>query len=322
MSTQVPATAVGQRIAPVRPAARPQPAHPHETDGTTRRRVLQLVASDGPVTAAHLASTLGLTAPAVRRHLTLLEDEGRIEVHEGQPGPARRGRPARHYVVTHGGQSELAGGYQEIAADLLRHLRAHGGDEAVAAFARERYDAVVRRYAKRLDGPAAERPDPAGSDAAARGASGVDATPGAAPDGAAATGFGPAASQAAVSDVVARAARLAALLTEDGYAASVRPVPAAGTLSGDATDTAAPTASVSSGAVAAHGVVPAVQLCQGHCPVQHLAEEHSELCEAEARAFTELLGTHVQRLATIAGGAHACTTNIPLGTTPTTEGTR
>ncbi|MBL0885291.1 helix-turn-helix transcriptional regulator [Myceligenerans indicum] len=269
-----------------------QPAHPHESEGTTRRRVLGLVASDGPVTAAHLASTLGLTAPAVRRHLTLLEEEGRIEVHEGKPGPARRGRPARHYVVTHGGQSELAGGYQEIAADLLRHLRRQGGDEAVAAFARERYDAVVRRYAKRLDG----------ADAGA-------ATPGTAAPGTAAPG----------SDVATRAARLAALLTEDGYAASVRPVPAAGTLSGDVTD---PSGSAPGPSGAAGGVVPAVQLCQGNCPVQHLAEEHTELCEAEARAFTELLGTHVQRLATIAGGAHACTTNIPLGTTPTTEGTR
>ncbi|MBO0607781.1 helix-turn-helix transcriptional regulator [Myceligenerans salitolerans] len=302
MSTQVSAAATAS-----------QPAHPHETDGTTRRRVLQLVASDGPVTATHLASTLGLTAPAVRRHLTLLEDEGRIEVHEGQPGPARRGRPARHYVVTHGGQSELAGGYQEIAADLLRHLRRQGGDEAVAAFARERYDAFVRRYAARLDAPAARAGSVGSDDASSRpdaSAAGASRTATAAPETA-----------TAAPDVAARAARLAALLSEDGYAASVRPVPAAATLSGDTTDAAAP-ASAPSGAVAVGGVVPAVQLCQGHCPVQHLAEEHNELCEAEARAFTELLGTHVQRLATIAGGAHACTTNIPLGTTPTTEGTR
>ncbi|MBE1878503.1 helix-turn-helix transcriptional regulator [Myceligenerans pegani] len=286
-------------------------AHPHETDGTTRRRVLQLVASDGPVTAAHLASTLGLTAPAVRRHLTLLEEEGRIEIHEGQPGPARRGRPARHYVVTHGGQSELAGGYQEIAADLLRHLRARGGDEAVRAFARERYDAVVRRYAPRLDAS-----DPVAPDDAMPGttASGTTPTDTAAP--------GPAAPAIEASAVAARAARLAALLSEDGYAASVRPVPAAGTLSGDTAGTAGPAAPTPGGAAAPVGVVPAVQLCQGHCPVQHLAEEHTELCEAEARAFTELLGTHVQRLATIAGGAHACTTNIPLPAIPTTEGSR
>ncbi len=57
----------------------------------------------------------------------------------------------------------------------------------------------------------------------------------------------------------------------------------------------------------------AVQLCQGHCPVQHVAEEFPQLCEAEAQVFAKLLGSHVQRLATLATGAHACTTNVPVG---------
>ena len=221
----------------------------HETDGTTRRRVLELVASRGPVTAGALAAVLELTAPAVRRHLTLLEEDGKITVHEATPsGAPRRGRPARRYVVTSGGQSELAGGYQEIARQVLRFLKETGGSAAVAGFAKERFDAVARSYAPHLTAPDAE----------------------------------------------GRAAQLVQLLSADGYAASVRPVPAP--LTG-------PTAGV---------VAPAVQLCQGHCPVQHVAEEFPELCEQEARAFSELLGSHVQRLATIAGGAHACTTNIPV----------
>ncbi|MFC4604291.1 helix-turn-helix transcriptional regulator [Rhodococcus kronopolitis] len=55
-----------------------------------------------------------------------------------------------------------------------------------------------------------------------------------------------------------------------------------------------------------------VQICQHHCPVSHVAAEFPELCEAEAQAFAELLGTHVQRLATIANGDCACTTHVPL----------
>nr|WP_243653548.1 metalloregulator ArsR/SmtB family transcription factor [Pseudonocardia endophytica] len=55
-----------------------------------------------------------------------------------------------------------------------------------------------------------------------------------------------------------------------------------------------------------------VQLCQHHCPVAHVAAEFPELCEAETKAFSELLGTHVQRLATIARGDAACTTHVPL----------
>lgn len=55
-----------------------------------------------------------------------------------------------------------------------------------------------------------------------------------------------------------------------------------------------------------------VQICQHHCPVAHVAEDFPELCEAETAVFTELLGTHVQRLATIANGDCACTTHVPL----------
>ncbi len=53
------------------------------------------------------------------------------------------------------------------------------------------------------------------------------------------------------------------------------------------------------------------QLCQHHCPVAHVAEEFPQLCEAETEFFAELLGTHVQRLATIAHGDGVCTTFIP-----------
>jgi predicted ArsR family transcriptional regulator len=53
------------------------------------------------------------------------------------------------------------------------------------------------------------------------------------------------------------------------------------------------------------------QLCQHHCPVAHVAEQFPQLCEAETEAFSSLLGTHVQRLATIAHGDGVCTTFIP-----------
>lgn len=80
-----------------------------------------------------------------------------------------------------------------------------------------------------------------------------------------------------------RAAALAEALTQDGYAATARSAPAA---SGE-------------------------QLCQHHCPVAHTAEQFPQLCEAETEVFSRLLGTHVQRLATIAHGDGVCTTYVP-----------
>ncbi|MFS1303032.1 metalloregulator ArsR/SmtB family transcription factor [Streptosporangium longisporum] len=52
------------------------------------------------------------------------------------------------------------------------------------------------------------------------------------------------------------------------------------------------------------------QLCQHHCPVAHVAAEFPQLCEAETEAFARILGTPVQRLATIAHGDGVCTTHV------------
>ena len=87
--------------------------------------------------------------------------------------------------------------------------------------------------------------------------------------------------QAAPADQRVRV--LAEALSADGYAASARKGP--GTLGGE-------------------------QLCQQHCPVAHVAAEFPQLCEAETEAFGRLLGTPVQRLATIAHGDGVCTTHV------------
>jgi predicted ArsR family transcriptional regulator len=86
-----------------------------------------------------------------------------------------------------------------------------------------------------------------------------------------------------------RTEALAKALTADGYAATARNAPVG------------------------------EQLCQHHCPVAHVAEQYPQLCEAETEIFSRLLGTHVQRLATIAHGDGVCTTFIPHGAPQTTE---
>ena len=75
---------------------------------------------------------------------------------------------------------------------------------------------------------------------------------------------------------------LARVFSDEGYAASVRELPVVGE-----------------------------QLCQQHCPVAHVAHEFPQLCEAETAAISRVLGSHVQRLATIAHGDGVCTTCIP-----------
>lgn len=86
-------------------------------------------------------------------------------------------------------------------------------------------------------------------------------------------------------EVTARTEALVAALSAQGYAASARPI------DGDA--------------------ATGIQLCQGHCPIQHVAQAYPAFCDAETDAFSRLLGVHVQRLATLAHGEHVCTTFVP-----------
>ena len=88
-------------------------------------------------------------------------------------------------------------------------------------------------------------------------------------------------------ELPSRVQALAEALSADGYAASAGPAPAIGTQA-----------------------EAGEQLCQHHCPVAHVAAEFPQLCEAETEAFGRLLGTPVQRLATIAHGDGICTTHV------------
>jgi predicted ArsR family transcriptional regulator len=97
-----------------------------------------------------------------------------------------------------------------------------------------------------------------------------------------------AAMENAGDDPLARAEALAAALSAEGYAASASALAGGG------------------------------QLCQHHCPVAQVAAEFPQLCEAETAVIGRLLGSHVQRLATIAHGDGVCTTHIPAPSGGTT----
>lgn len=114
-------------------------------------RVQQLLAEDGPLTAADLASRLGLTPAAVRRHLDLLAEQGAIEEREPATAGGRgRGRPARAYILSEAGHAGMDSDYADVATSALRFLAERAGADAVGEFARERGAQLERRYATQL----------------------------------------------------------------------------------------------------------------------------------------------------------------------------
>lgn len=124
---------------------------PHRVEARTRGRVRQTISEQGPLTAAALASRLGLTPAAVRRHLDLLAEQGAIE--ERAPataGGSGRGRPARAYILSEAGYAGLDSDYDDVATLALRFLAEHAGADAVGEFARERSAELEARYAAQL----------------------------------------------------------------------------------------------------------------------------------------------------------------------------
>jgi predicted ArsR family transcriptional regulator len=107
--------------------------------------------------------------------------------------------------------------------------------------------------------------------------------------------------------VVAFAEHRAEALAEV-LAADVDPIASAR----DRTEAMATSLSAHGYAATTESAAVGVQVCQHHCPVAHVAAEFPQLCEAETRAFERVLGTYVQRLATIAHGDGVCTTHVPV----------
>jgi predicted ArsR family transcriptional regulator len=233
---------------------------------TTRDRLVQAISTHGPITARQLAERFGLTSAAVRRHLAALEADDVIAEHEVTVTHRGRGRPSKSFVLSQSAHEDLPGGYDELAALAVAELARVGGEEAVTALAERRIADWESRVAERVA----------------------------------------ACEEAGETVTVARTLELLSeLLTERGYATTVRPLhvplPATGTTPGSSPRT-----------------LVTAQLCHGHCPVLDVAADHPELCEAESRVISRIIGAPVQRLATLAQGAHVCTTHIPLteGRTP------
>jgi predicted ArsR family transcriptional regulator len=117
--------------------------------------------------------------------------------------------------------------------------------------------------------------------------------------------LGPVERVAARRSVRERVTALAGVLAARGYAAQIHEVGAGG---GTGIQQGIQQQGIQQQGIQQQGI----QLCQHHCPVAHVAAQFPQLCEAETHAFAELLGTHVQRLSTIARGGAACTTHVPL----------
>jgi predicted ArsR family transcriptional regulator len=116
-------------------------------DRKTRRAIVKLLKTEGPIDSAQLSRHLNVTAMAVRQHLYALQKEGLVTAEE-RPGPV--GRPAKFWQLTREADRLFPDAYAELNVALIDALQDTFGAEGLnrvlsARCARQRSD-----YAKRI----------------------------------------------------------------------------------------------------------------------------------------------------------------------------
>jgi predicted ArsR family transcriptional regulator len=93
----------------------PAAAHPAR-EGKTRRAIVQLLKTDGPLDSKRLAKRLRLTPMAVRQHLYALHREKLVTAEER---PVPLGRPAKHWQLTPEADRLFPDAYADLSIALI-----------------------------------------------------------------------------------------------------------------------------------------------------------------------------------------------------------
>ncbi len=117
----------------------------------TRRAIVKILKTQGPLDSAQLADQLELTAMAVRQHLYALQNEGHVEAEE-RPVPI--GRPAKHWRLTREADQLFPEAYAELNVSLIQALRDTFGEEGLGQVLVSRCAQQRQDYAKRIRGSA------------------------------------------------------------------------------------------------------------------------------------------------------------------------
>jgi|SRR6516162_6833735 len=95
-------------------------------ESKTRRRIVKILKTEGPLDSATLAQRIGVSAMAVRQHLYVLQDQQIVTAKE-RPVPV--GRPAKYWELTRKADRLFPDAYAELSVSLIDSLNdAFGAD--------------------------------------------------------------------------------------------------------------------------------------------------------------------------------------------------
>ena len=118
-----------------------------DVPGTGRERVLFVLKTKGPQTAARIAKSLGVTTMAVRQHLAVLEAEKLVDFTD-----ERRtvGRPARLWRLTSNAYDRFPDWHTELAVGMLQAVQSAFGEEGLDRLTEERTRQQAQTYRAKM----------------------------------------------------------------------------------------------------------------------------------------------------------------------------
>lgn len=120
----------------------------NQEDTSTRREIVNILRTQGPLTVGELGDRLGITHVAVRRHLTSLERDGLVSsVQERLP----MGRPTRVYSLTEAADELFPKKYGTLTLEVLEFME-DAGDNLLDRFFAARGESMVQKYGPEVTG--------------------------------------------------------------------------------------------------------------------------------------------------------------------------
>jgi predicted ArsR family transcriptional regulator len=116
-------------------------------DSKTKRRIVKMLKTEGPLDAATLAERIGVSAMAIRQHLYILQDEKMVTAKER---PVPLGRPAKYWELTRKADRLFPDAYAELSVSLIDSLNEAFGPDGLQKILERRTARQRASYSARI----------------------------------------------------------------------------------------------------------------------------------------------------------------------------
>ncbi|TMV48508.1 transcriptional regulator [Paenibacillus mesophilus] len=121
-----------------------------EQESSTRKTIVKMLKTGGPLGVSEMAKRLEITEMAVRRHLNTLERDGYIDSHIVRQS---MGRPMHVYRLTEAAEDLFPKNYHTLTLDLLGEL---GDDRTIGQLFGKRKEKLLQKYEPSMEGKTLE----------------------------------------------------------------------------------------------------------------------------------------------------------------------